>query len=86
MFKVFTRPNCQYCVRTKDLLKKLNEPYEEYKVGETFTVSQMFEMIGKQVRSMPQIMKDDKLIGGYTDLREYFINEGKINFSGQTKE
>jgi glutaredoxin len=30
---------------------------------------------------MPQIMKDDKLIGGYTDLREHFINEGKINFS-----
>ena len=47
----------------------------------TVTIDQMFEMIGKQVRSMPQIMKDDKLIGGYTDLREHFINEGKINFS-----
>jgi glutaredoxin len=43
----------------------------------------MFEMIGKQVRSMPQIMKDDKLIGGYTDLREHFINEGKLNFKGE---
>tara|TARA_R100000697_G_C5326568_1_gene165149 strand:+ start:314 stop:493 length:180 start_codon:yes stop_codon:yes gene_type:complete len=49
----------------------------------TVTIDQMFEMIGKQVRSMPQIMKDDKLIGGYTDLREYFINEGKINFEGE---
>jgi len=49
----------------------------------TVTIDQMFEMIGKQVRSMPQIMKDDYLIGGYTDLREYFINEGKINFEGE---
>ena len=43
-------------------------------------------MIGKQVRSMPQIMIDDKLIGGYTDLREYLINQGKINFSGEIVE
>ena len=43
-------------------------------------------MIGKQVRSMPQIMKGDELIGGYTDLREHLINEGKINFQGETKE
>ena len=49
----------------------------------TVTIDQMFEMIGKQVRSMPQIMKDDTLIGGYTDLREHFINEGKINFNGE---
>ena len=90
MYKVFTKPSCPYCVKAKALLDKLNIPFEEYKLstsmsgsdGEyTVTIDQMFEMIGKQVRSMPQIMKDDTLIGGYTDLREHFINEGKINFS-----
>ena len=90
MYKVFTKPNCGYCVKSKALLDKLNIPFEEYKLstdmsggdGEyTVTIDQMFEMIGKQGRSMPQIMKDDKLRGGYTDLREHFINEGKINFS-----
>ena len=92
MYKVFTKPNCPYCTRAKELLEQLNIPYETYHLGEnmtggdghyTVTIDQMFEMIGKQVRSMPQIMKDDKLIGGYTDLREYFINEGKINFEGE---
>ena len=92
MYKVFTKPNCGYCVKSKALLDKLNIPFEEYKLstdmsggdGEyTVTIDQMFEMIGKQVRSMPQIMKDDKLIGGYTDLREHFINEGKLNFNGE---
>ena len=90
MYKVFSKPACVYCDKAKALLSKLNIPYEEYKLSKnmsgsdseyTVTIDQMFEMIGKQVRSMPQIMKDDKLIGGYTDLREHFINEGKINFS-----
>ncbi len=92
MYKVFTKPNCSFCVRAKELLDKLNIPYETYHLGEnleggdgnyTVTIDQMFEMIGKQVRSMPQIMKDDNLIGGFTDLREHLINEGKINFEGE---
>jgi len=92
MYKVFTKPNCVYCGKAKALLKKLNISYEEYKLstsmsgsdGEyTVTIDQMFEMIGKQVRSMPQIMNNEKHIGGYTDLREYFINEGKLNFKGE---
>ena len=67
-------------------------PYETYGLGQstegedskyTVTIDQMFEMIGKQVRSMPQIMRNDTLIGGYTDLRELFINEGKLNFKGE---
>ena len=78
MYKVFTKPNCGYCVKAKALLDKLNIPFEEYKLstgmasgdGEV-TIEQMFEMIGKQVRSMPQIMKGDTLIGGYTDLRNF---------------
>ena len=92
MYKVFTKPNCPFCTRAKELLDQLNIPYETYHLGNetsggegeyTVTIDQMFEMIGKPVRSMPQIMLDDKLIGGYTDLREYFINEGKINFAGE---
>ena len=95
MYKVFSKPACVYCDKAKALLSKLNIPYEEYKLSTsmsgsdseyTVTIDQMFEMIGKQVRSMPQIMHGDKLIGGYTDLREHLINEGKINFQGETKE
>ena len=92
MYKVFTKPQCVYCTKAKVLLDKLNIPYEEYKLSTsmsgsdgkyTVTMDQMFEMIGKQVRSMPQIMNEDTLIGGYTDLREHFINEGKLNFKGE---
>ena len=92
MYKVFTKPSCVYCTKAKALLDRLNIPFEEYKLSThmegsdgkySVTIDQMFEMIGKQVRSMPQIMRDDTLIGGYTDLREHFINEGKLNFKGE---
>lgn len=92
MYKVFTKPNCVYCTKAKALLDTLNIPFEEYKLSTDMqgsnneyevTIEQMFEMIGKQVRSMPQIMRNDTLIGGYTDLREHFINEGKLNFKGE---
>ena len=78
-------------MRAKGLLDSLNIPYETYHLGSSteggdghysVTLDQMFEMIGKPVRSMPQIMEDDKLVGGFTDLREHLINEGKINFAG----
>ena len=81
MYKVFSKDNCVYCTKAKTLLSNLKLPYEEHKLSPTFTPDKMFEMIGKQVRSMPQIMKGDTLIGGYTDLREHFINEGKMTFS-----
>ena len=86
MYKVFSKDNCVYCTKAKTLLNNLKLPYEEHKLSASFTPVKMFEMIGKQVRSMPQIMHGDKLIGGYTDLREHLINEGKIIFQGETKE
>ena len=86
MYRVFSKDNCVYCTKAKHLLSSLNLPFEEHKLSPTFTPDKMFEMIGRQVRSMPQIMFGDKLIGGYTDLREHLINEGKINFQGEIKE
>ena len=51
MYKVFTKPNCQFCVRAKELLDKLNIPNETYHLGENLeggdgnysvTIDQMF--------------------------------------------
>jgi glutaredoxin len=37
-------------------------------------------MIGKTVRTVPQITWNDELIGGYTDLREKLLNEKLLSF------
>ena len=47
------------------------------------TPDELFEAVGKQVRTMPQIIIDDKHIGGYNELVEYFADKGLVNFKGE---
>ena len=80
---IYSRNNCVYCSKAKHLVKSLGLEYEE-KMMESFDSPQaMLEDIGKQVRTMPQIKIDDKLIGGYNQLIEYFADKGKVNFKGE---
>ena len=44
---------------------------------------ELYKAVGKQVRTMPQIQIDEKLIGGYNQIIEHFIEKGKVNFKGE---
>ena len=39
--------------------------------------------VNKQVRTMPQIIIDDKHIGGYNELVEHYADKGLVNFKGE---
>jgi NADH-dependent peroxiredoxin subunit F len=81
--KIYSKQNCQFCTKAKHMLKSIGLDYEE-KMMESFESPQaMMEDIGKQVRSMPQIKIDDKLIGGYNQLVEHFAELGKVNYKGE---
>jgi len=81
---IYSKPNCSFCVKAKDLVKKLNLEYTEKVFGTDFkTPDELYEMVGKQVRTMPQIMIDDELIGGYNQLVEHFEKQGMVNFKGE---
>tara|TARA_R110000782_G_scaffold16808_3_gene47704 strand:+ start:611 stop:868 length:258 start_codon:yes stop_codon:yes gene_type:complete len=79
--KVYTRPVCSYCNSAKKLLESLGLEYEAIQV-EVIGIEEFHKQVGKPVRTVPQIMIDDVLIGGFNELKEHFINEGKINFKG----
>jgi glutaredoxin len=82
---IYSKNNCVYCTKAKNLVKKLGLDYTE-KMMESFeSVDKMLEDIGKQVRQMPQIKIDGELIGGYNQLVEYFEKQGKVNFKGEVK-
>ena len=82
---IYSKNNCVYCTKAKNLVKNLGLDYEE-KMMESFeSVDKMLEDIGKQVRQMPQIKINDELIGGYNQLVEYFEKQGKVNFKGEIK-
>ena len=60
----------------KDVVNKL----DIYKLK---TPEELFKELGKQVRTMPQVKIDDKLVGGYNQLIEYFADKGLVNFKGE---
>ena len=67
------------------MIKSLGLEYEEKSLEKDFDSdpTKLMEDIGKPVRTMPQIKIDDKLIGGYNQLVEYFADLGKVNFKGE---
>jgi glutaredoxin len=72
-----------YCDKAKSLLTRLGYEYEEKIVTKDLSLQELFEALGKPVRTIPQIVIDDKHIGGYNELKEYFVDQGKINFEGE---
>ncbi|PIZ95608.1 MAG: glutaredoxin [Candidatus Magasanikbacteria bacterium CG_4_10_14_0_2_um_filter_37_12] len=64
---IYTTPVCPYCIRTKELLKAEGLEYTEVDVVENPEVRD--EMIKKTGHmTVPIIMFDDELVGGYGDL------------------
>ena len=80
---VYSKPACVYCDKTKALLTRLGLEYTEKVVSKDLSLEELFKELGKQVRTIPQIVIDNKHIGGYNELIEHFINQGKINFKGE---
>lgn len=82
---IYSKKNCQFCGKAKDLVKKLGLEYTEKSLEKDFgsDPSKLIEDIGKKVMSMPQVKIDDELIGGYNQMLEYFVEKGMINFQGE---
>ena len=82
--EIYSKDNCVFCDKAKSMVKNLGFEYEEKMFGKDFnTVEELYEAVGKQVRTMPQILIDGKLIGGYNQLVEHFADKGKVNFKGE---
>tara|TARA_B110001454_G_scaffold156341_1_gene145595 strand:- start:61 stop:348 length:288 start_codon:yes stop_codon:yes gene_type:complete len=80
---VYSKPACQYCDKAKALLTQLSYSYTEKVVTKDISLEELFKELGKTVRTIPQIVIDDKHIGGFNELREYFVDKGKINYRGE---
>lgn len=80
---LYTKDKCGYCVKAKSLLKDLGLTYTEKKFESFNNTEELFEDIGKQVRSMPQIKINGELIGGYNQLIEYLADNRLVNFKGE---
>jgi len=72
---VWSRDHCPYCVKAKTLLKIKGIEFEERNISQgTWTRAQLLEAC-PEARTVPQIVIDGKIIGGFDRLQEYFDNQ-----------
>lgn len=67
MITVYTKDNCPYCIKAKALLSSENIEYTERRIGIDITRDDFLEAF-PNARTVPQIVFDEELIGGYDDL------------------
>ena len=73
---VWSKYHCPYCDQAKALLKQKGYVIEEKKIGDGYTKEELLEAV-PNARTVPQIFIEEKLVGGFTELKE-FLNESAI--------
>ncbi len=71
MFDMYTRPTCFWCVRAKHLLESKGISYRDLDINND-DLRKELKIKAPGIKTIPQIFKDGKRIGGYEDLVEYF--------------
>jgi glutaredoxin 3 len=67
---VWSKYHCPFCDQAKALLEQRGIPFEERKIGDGYTKEELLEAI-PTARTVPQIIINGNVIGGFTELRKY---------------
>ena len=78
--EIYTTQTCPFCIKAKRLLQMLKLDYTEHDVSESFDgmCAELAEKFNRSISTVPQIIINDKYVGGYTDL-EALYKSGKLN-------
>lgn len=71
---VYTNANCSYCIRAKTMLEKWSIAFDEVRIDSSHDAMREFARVTKNARSVPQIVIDGKLIGGFSELTELHMD------------
>ena len=67
---VWSKDSCPFCLQAKALLESKGIKFEERNVSKDWTREQLLAAV-PNARTLPQIFLDDKLVGGFTELRKH---------------
>ena len=67
---VFSKPNCPYCKKAKQLLTEKGLTFDELEVGKTISLANLKAL--SNADTVPQVFIDGQLIGGSEALAAYF--------------
>ena len=65
-FKIYSKENCPYCYKVKQVMELTGNDFEVYTLEEDFTRSEFYEKFG-QGSTFPQVLCDEELLGGCVD-------------------
>ena len=68
---IWSNMGCHFCEMAKTLLTQKGIEYEERNIAKDWNIEQLLEAV-PSARTVPQIFLDDKYIGSYDNLVEYF--------------
>ena len=75
-FTIYSKPGCPYCEKVKQVLDLTNLNFVVYTLDEDFTREEFYSEFGEG-STFPQVIVNDKHIGGCTDTIK-FLQENKI--------
>lgn len=73
---IYSKEQCPYCDMAKNWFKSKNLEFTEHKIGTNGFIKENLLEAVPTARTVPQIIIDGKLIGGWDDLRksEFYAN------------
>lgn len=72
---VWSKDACGYCEQAKQLLKIKGIEFEERNITRgTWSKDQLLEAV-PNARTLPQILIDEEVVGGYTELRQRLASQ-----------
>lgn len=72
---IYSKPNCNWCVKAKELMNKLNLQYDEKILEQDYTREELRELVPENLPlTVPQIFVYNKRVGGYEDFVDYCDN------------
>ena len=74
MITIYGRPSCDYCTSAKNLAEQFGLDHEYIMLDNPIDVAELERRIGKPVKTVPQIFRYGKYVGGYEDLKQEIEN------------
>lgn len=75
-FTVYTKDNCPYCYKVKQVLELTGTKFSSLNLNEDFTREEFYDKFGEG-STFPQVVCDDKKIGGCSDTIK-FLKEQQV--------
>lgn len=82
-FEVYSKDNCIYCTKIKELLVHHGLKYEEKSLSNGYTKEDIQTRVGdaKTINTVPQVFVNNEYLGGYLEVVEFIAYDRHLGIS-----